>query len=152
MKWNGKDSDMYVQAKEYIDTVVVPLIPITFNNEIKQLTSASDFISMLCMEIERTCKGRILLAPTFHYVNGDVGKVDTLQNWVMELNEAKFKHIYFISTDNVWKKDETYLSGSFLWIPSISLEHVEISQAQDMIKQQAAQIIDIFKHHWEKKL
>jgi hypothetical protein len=150
MKWNAKDSDMYVQAKEYIDTVVIPLVPIRFTDEIKQLTSASDFISMLCMEIERICKGRMLLAPTFYYVSGDLARVGALQSWEMALDEAKFKHIYFLSTDNAWKQDENHLSGSFLWIPSIPLEHLEIGQAQDMIRQQAAQIIDIFKQHWEK--
>ena len=44
MKWNVKDVEMYVQAKEYVDTVVVPLIPITFNDQMKQLTSSSEFI------------------------------------------------------------------------------------------------------------
>ena len=101
--------------------------------------------------MKRRCKGRILLAPTFHYVNGDEEKVDSLQNWIIELKQAKFKHIYFISTDNVWKKEETNLTGSFLWIPSISLEHVEMEQAQEMIKQQVSQIIDIFKHHWKNE-
>jgi hypothetical protein len=149
MKWNVKDVEMFIEAKEYVDTVLVPLIPITFNDQMKQLTSASDFMAILSMEIEKNCKGRILLAPTFYYVNGDEKKVEGIQNWIMELHQAKFKHIYFLTSDMNWKKDENNLSGLLLWIPTISLERLEIEQAREVMKQQVKQIVDIFTINWE---
>lgn len=152
MKWNVKDAETFIEAKEYVDTALVPLIPITFHEQMKQLTSASDFIGILSMEIEKKFKGRILLTPTFYYVNGNEQKVDELQNWVMELRHEKFKHIYFLTSDINWKKDEKELHGSLLWIPSISLEILDIEQARVLINQQIQQIIDIFTSDWEKKI
>ena len=43
MKWNVKDVELYEQAKEYVDTVLIPLIPITFDDQMKQLTSFGKF-------------------------------------------------------------------------------------------------------------
>ena len=152
MKWNAKDAETFIEAKEYVDTALVPLIPITFREQMKQLTSSSDFIGILSMEIEKKFKGRILLTPTFYYVNGNEQKVDELQNWVMELHHEKFKHIYFLTSDINWKKDEKELHGSLLWIPSISLEILDIEQVRVLINQQIKQIIDIFTSDWEKKI
>ena len=128
---------------------VVPLIPITFDDQMKQLTSSSDFISILSMEIEKKFKGRIFLTPTFYYVNGDKKKVDSLQNWIMELKQAKFKYIYFLSSDHSWEKEEKNLTGSFLLIPVFSVEHLEMEQAHEVIKQQSQIIIDIFIDKWK---
>ena len=39
-----KDLDMYIQAKEYMDTVVVPLFRFHLIMQIKQLTSATNLL------------------------------------------------------------------------------------------------------------
>ena len=152
MKWNVKDVELYEQAKEYVDTVLIPLIPITFDDQMKQLTSSGNFLSILSMEIEKKFKGRIFLTPTFYYFNGDKKKVDSLQNWIIELKHAKFKHIYFISTDESWEREEKNVTGSFLLIPSISIEHLEMEQAHQVIKQQSQIIIDNLSNKWKNEI
>jgi hypothetical protein len=149
MKWNVKDAAMYIEAKEYIDTALVPLIPITFNDQMKKLSSASDFISILSIEIEKNFKGRILLTPTFCYLSSDANKLATLQNWEKELRDAQFTHVFFLTSDIDWKKDENVFLASLLWIPAISLEFLEITQAREVIKQQSEQIVDIFIKKWK---
>ncbi len=149
MKWTVKDVDMYQQAKEYIDTVFVPLVPITFGDQMKRLTASSDLITILSMEIEKKFKGRIFLTPVFYYVNGDKKKSVSLQIWLEELKQAEFKYIYFLSPDRSWESEEQNLIGSFLFIPDFSEEQLEVEQAQEVIKQQSQIIIDIFVDKWK---
>ena len=59
MKWTAKDLDMYVQAKEYVDTLLIPLVPLSFGERIKKSGSMNEFITILSMEIEKQMKGRI---------------------------------------------------------------------------------------------
>ena len=151
MKWTAKDVDMYQRAKEYIDTVCVPLVPITFGDQMKRLTSSSDFITILGMEIEKKFKGRIFLTPAFYYVSGDKKKSDSLQVWLEELKHAGFKYIYFLATDHSWEIEEKNLTGSFLYISDFSKEQLEMDQAQELIKQQSQIMIDIFIDKWKNE-
>lgn len=149
MKWVAKDMDLYHEAKEYVDTVLVPLIPVTFGNQMKQLSSAGEFITILSFEIERNFKGRIFLSPSVHYLKENKDKISTLQNWEHELLNNGFSHIVYLTSDINWKKDEMALEGLLLWIPSISLELLEMEQAKEVMRQQTQQIIDILREKWE---
>lgn len=151
MKWNVQDVELYHQVKEYVDTVLVPLVPISFDDQMKQLATKSFFLSNLSMEIEKKFKGRIFLTPTFYYVNGDQKKADSLQNWVIELKQTNFNHIYFLSFDKSWEKEEENLTGSFLLIPPVSMDNLEMEQIHEMLKQQSCQLIDIFTNKWKNK-
>ena len=35
MKWNGNDIETYLKEKQFIDTAVVPLLPIAIGSEMK---------------------------------------------------------------------------------------------------------------------
>ena len=72
MKWTVKDLDMYIQSKEYVDTVLIPLVPITFGGQMKRTGSMNELITILSLEIEKQMKGRILLLPTFHYLSDEM--------------------------------------------------------------------------------
>ncbi|MBK5462902.1 DUF2487 family protein [Peribacillus sp. TH16] len=96
MKWTAKDLDMYIQSKEYVDTVLIPLVPITFGSQIKQTGSMNEFLTILSSEIEKQMKGRILLMPTFHYLSDEEDKIDLLKRWTNKVKENNFKHIFFL--------------------------------------------------------
>ncbi|MFJ8245289.1 YpiF family protein [Peribacillus asahii] len=150
MKWNATDVELYITAKEYVDTALVPLIPISFDDRMKQLSSMSEFLSILSTEIEKKFKGRILLIPTFHYVMDDEKKVEGLQIWERKLRQSEFSHIFFLTSDINWKKEESYLSSSLVWIPAINLESLPMEQAREVMKQQVEQIISVFINEWKK--
>lgn len=76
MKWTAKDLDMYMQSKEYVDTVLIPLVPLSFKGQMKQSGSMNEFLTILSLEIEKQMKGRILLLPTFHYISDEMDKVE----------------------------------------------------------------------------
>ncbi|MET1179592.1 YpiF family protein [Peribacillus simplex] len=151
MKWTAKDLDMYMQSKEYVDTVLIPLVPLSFKGQMKQSGSMNEFLTILSLEIEKQMKGRILLLPTFHYISDEMDKVERLKRWANEVKENDFEHVFFLTSDFEWKKEERELDNNLVWIPAIPLEGLEIEQAREMINQQVLQILDIFSYNWKNE-
>ncbi|AZV63738.1 YpiF family protein [Peribacillus frigoritolerans] len=151
MKWTAKDLDMYMQSKEYVDTVLIPLVPLSFKGQMKQTGSMNEFLTILSLEIEKQMKGRILLLPTFHYLSDEMDKVERLKRWANEVKENNFEHVFFLTSDFEWKKEERELENNLVWIPAIPLEGLEIEQAREMINQQVLQILDIFSYNWKNE-
>ncbi|MBT2618299.1 MULTISPECIES: YpiF family protein [unclassified Bacillus (in: firmicutes)] len=151
MKWTAKDLDMFMQSKEYVDTVLIPLVPLSFKGQMKQSGSMNEFLTILSLEIEKQMKGRILLLPTFHYLSDEMDKVERLKRWANEVKENNFEHVFFLTSDFEWKKEERELENNLVWIPAIPLEGLEIEQAREMINQQVLQILDIFSYNWKNE-
>lgn len=151
MKWTAKDLDMYMQSKEYVDTVLIPLVPLSFGAQMKQTGSMNEFLTILSLELEKQMKGRILLLPTFHYLSDELDKIKRLKGWANEVKENNFKHVFFLTSDFEWKKEERELENNLVWIPAIPLEGLEIEQAREMINQQVLQILDIFTYNWKNE-
>ncbi|RRN69705.1 DUF2487 family protein [Peribacillus simplex] len=151
MKWTAKDLDMYIQSKEYVDTVLIPMVPLSFGGQMKQTGSMNEFLTILSLEIEKQMKGRILLLPTFHYLSDEMDKVERLNRWAKEVKEKDFKHIFFLTSDFEWKKEERELENNLVWIPAIPLESLETVQAREMINQQVLQILDVFTYNWKNE-
>lgn len=63
MNWNGRDTESFQQQKEYVDTALVPLIPISFESDMKETASQYEFMQLLTTLLEKQFKGRILLIP-----------------------------------------------------------------------------------------
>ena len=73
MNWTAKDMDTYLQQKEYIDTLIVPLLKLETDPEkMKNSASSSEFLMHLTAFIETQFKGRMMLMPPFciYAVNG----------------------------------------------------------------------------------
>ncbi|MFH0067463.1 YpiF family protein [Peribacillus sp. NPDC056705] len=151
MKWTAKDLDMYKQSKEFVDTVLIPLVPLSFKGQMKQSGSMNEFLTILSLEIEKQMKGRILLLPTFHYISDEMDKVERLKRWANEVKENDFEHVFFLTSDFEWKKEERELDNNLVWIPAIPLDGLEIEQAREMINQQVLQILDIFSYNWKNE-
>ena len=55
-----KDVEQFEQAREYVDTGVIPLLSISAAKEMKTVVEQGEFIELLSMELEREYKGRVL--------------------------------------------------------------------------------------------
>ncbi|TXK89775.1 DUF2487 family protein, partial [Parageobacillus sp. SY1] len=44
MKWTAADVEIYVKEKDYIDTALIPLIPITIADGAKAAASGGEFV------------------------------------------------------------------------------------------------------------
>ncbi|WP_102345787.1 YpiF family protein [Bacillus sp. Marseille-P3661] len=153
MKWTTTDMDMFLQAKEYVDTVVVPLVPITLIGEVKSTVEMGDYISMISIELERQFKGRLVMLPAFTYLKEEQesGLVERLNIWHQVLKEGGAKHIIYITADSDWKLQEKQLDSSLLWLPNISLENIDRKTIEKMISAQMKQVLSIIMNMWEKE-
>ncbi len=146
MNWNSKDLDTYFQQKEYIDTLLVPLLKIdTTPEQLKASTSSTEFLMHLSNFIETQFKGRMMVMPPFTYTQStslnEMGEV--LQK---DLQQLEFKHIFYLTTDREWTDVETY--GEMIWIPSIPLESMDKQLRQTIIEDQLRQVLPTLTKKW----
>ncbi|PTY87126.1 DUF2487 family protein, partial [Heyndrickxia sporothermodurans] len=118
MLWNSKDVKVYLKEQQFIDTAVVPLLPISFGHEMKQAASQGEFIDLLSMHLERQFKGRVLLFPAFTYLSTleKEQQMNMLQNWEVKLKETGFSHIFYLTSDSSWSNQEKI--KDIIWLPS----------------------------------
>lgn len=152
MKWTPQDIETYLNAKEYVDTAVVPLLSVSMGGEMKQSASAAEFITLLTGYLERQFTGRLLLLPPFTYLKSKNGEstLSDLKDWEADLVKGEVKHIFYITSDIDWRTWEEELTGTVIWLPSIPLEHMSESQKLSVIDSQVKQLLDLFTQKWHK--
>ena len=145
MNYNANDIEVFLQQKDFIDTAIVPLLPIDFSiTGGKQCGSAAEYINNLVSFIEKQFKGRIFLTPTFSYFQKKVN-ID-LENIVLNLKEAGFKYVLFITTDQIYIE----LSEDFdiLWLPPIPLESMDTTVKIRILQEQLNLVIPKLTTLW----
>lgn len=150
MKWIPQDMEMFVTAREYIDTVVIPLYPITFGDDVKQSANMVEFINLLTNQLERQFKGRLILLPGYTYIkNQNADKlINDLLLWEDALKTEDFKHIFYVTSDSDWKLKEQQLEGSLIWLPALPLDLMDEKNQKSIIEDQVKQLLSIFVQHW----
>ncbi|MCD8510720.1 MAG: YpiF family protein [Bacillus sp. (in: Bacteria)] len=152
MKWTTQEMDMYLSSKEYVDTAIIPLIPINWSKDVKGTVSMGEFTSILVDEIERQFKGRLFQMAPFTYLTeeGEESKITRLKAWDNHFFENGFKHVIYITSDASWKKSEKELPDMLVWIPSLSLESMDNTYAKEIISQQMKQILPLITSKWQE--
>ncbi|PYZ98409.1 hypothetical protein CR205_07400 [Alteribacter lacisalsi] len=153
MKWNTTDADMYLKAREYVDTAVIPLVPLNWEKDFKGTVARGEFISLIADEIEKQFKGRVYQVPPFTYLahESDSSKTERLAKWDRHLYENGFSHVIYLTSDGDWKRVEKDLTDTLLWIPALPLENVEPAYAKDMVSQQIKQILPMITDKWQSE-
>ena len=59
VKWTSDDMNMFMEIKDYIDTVILPLYPITFEDHMESTVDMTELISLVTIPIEKQFKGRL---------------------------------------------------------------------------------------------
>ncbi|MDZ5473247.1 YpiF family protein [Bacillus sp. 31A1R] len=151
MKWVSQDIDMYLKSKEYVDTAVLPLLPVSFNDDIKQSVSMTEFITLLSIQLERQFRGRLVMLPGFSYMKSQsMDKlVEDIKGWEEELLKQGFKHVFLVTSDSEWKKSEGELQGELIWLPSIPLEHMDENYKVSILEDQVKQLLNLFVQKWQ---
>jgi hypothetical protein len=154
MKWIHEDVEMFMKAKEYLDTIVIPLYPISFGDDAKQTANMTEFVQLLTTQLERQFKGRLILLPGYTYFKREDQDriVDGLKAWENILISEKFKHIFYVTSDSDWKLKEKDLSGSLIWLPALPLEIMDAKYKNTMIEDQVKQLVNLFVKRWHDEL
>lgn len=152
MRWQTKDVDAYLKTKEYVDTALIPLIPISMADDFKSTVAMGDFITIISMEIERQFQGRVMQIPPFTYLKEESidERVARLEDWCSHLERAGLTFFVFLTSDGEWKKVEARLHNSLIWLPTIPLEHVDIQYKREIIEQQVKQVMPLLTDKWQQ--
>src|SRR5690625_234509 len=152
MNWTRESIEQYVSAKEYIDTLLIPLTPLDFKNDQNMIKSASEreYLNVLSYEIEQQLTGRVLQLPEYVYIKNDNynGDIDRLNEWSKMFNEDYFKHVFYLTLDINWRKHEKSLNGNFLWFPSVTSDHPRSAEMKNVVRDQVEQISDLIRSYW----
>jgi hypothetical protein len=152
MKWNVEDIDVYLKSKEYVDTVVVPLVPISWTKELKSTVSMGEFIQTIGISLERQFKGRMVLFPPFTYLKSESkeSRYERLKQWEAEIVQEETKVVFYITADVDWKQLEKDLDEKLIWLPALPLEHMDAEGKDQILKEQVNQVMPIFMSAWKK--
>ncbi|EJR38086.1 YpiF family protein [Bacillus mycoides] len=151
MKWIVKDVEQFEQAREYVDTGIIPLLSISAAKGMKMVVEQGEFIEALSMELEREYKGRVLLLPAFTYlVESQKNEKDRLQEWTEHLQRQGFKHIAYVTSDFSWKEDMRDVQGDLFWFPSLSLDQFSDQAKREVIRAHIKNIMEMLEERWIK--
>ncbi|MGH0793039.1 YpiF family protein [Bacillus mycoides] len=151
MKWIVKDVEQFEQAREYVDTGIIPLLSISAAKGMKMVVEQGEFIEALSMELEREYKGRVLLLPAFTYlVESQKNEKDRLQEWTDHLQRQGFKHIAYVTSDFSWKEDMRDVQGDLFWFPSLSLDRFSDQAKREVIRAHIKNIMEMLEERWIK--
>ncbi|HFK1706962.1 TPA: YpiF family protein [Bacillus mycoides] len=146
MKWIVKDVEQFEQAREYVDTGIIPLLSISAAKGMKMVVEQGEFIEALSMELEREYKGRVLLLPAFTYlVESQKNEKDRLQEWTDHLQRQGFKHIAYVTSDFSWKEDMRDVQGDLFWFPSLSLDQFSDQAKREVIRAHIKNIMEMLE-------
>ncbi|AXI40004.1 MAG: DUF2487 domain-containing protein [Bacillaceae bacterium] len=146
MKWQMVDIDSFLQSREYVDTAVVPLLSVSFDEELKRNASKADFIKIVSQELERQLKGRIMLLPPFVSLKNDDIDLDKLLKKWKDTIKQHFQHVIFLTCEERWRKE----GDEFIWIPSIPIEHMDQDVKRKVVQDQIEQIMNILLQYWNR--
>ncbi|KFN03669.1 DUF2487 family protein [Bacillus clarus] len=150
MKWAVKDVEQFEQAREYVDTGIIPLLSISAAKEMKTVVEQGEFIEELSMELEREYKGRVLLLPAFTYLAESQKKEKIrLQEWTNHLQDQGLKHIAYVTSDFSWKEDALELEGDLFWLPALSLGQFSEQAKREVIHAHIKNIMGLLTEKWE---
>lgn len=152
MKWIVADAKQYEQAREYVDTAVIPLLSISLIEKMQNVVMEGEFLTVLTNELEREYKGRVLLLPAFTYV--EIAKENErkrLQEWTSYLREQGLKHVIYVTSDSNWKTVEEEFSGHLFYSPVFPIVQLSDQAKREVIQTQMEPITELLTEKWKNK-
>lgn len=152
MRWQTDDLKNYVQAKEYVDTVIIPLQAFHFSDEssLEKDAFLRDSLKIFANDIEKELSGRVMLTPTYNYAkfaNLD-DEVIRLNEWIKEIKTQPFTTVFILTFETAWKKIESSIDGNLLWLPGISSGDINAKETITVIRNQVEQISALIRSYW----
>ena len=151
MRWRVGDIQKYLEQKEYIDTVIIPLVPISWRQDLIASVREGEFIDTIIRETERQLQGRLVLTPPFTYLKteSETDKLERLRAFESEFKGENIKCVFFVTADVGWKKNENDLKG-LIWVAPIPLEHMDERYRKDFVDENVGLIMRHITEMWRK--
>jgi len=152
VKWLSEDLNKYVQAKEYIDTLIIPLETFHLSQEadLEKDAFLREVLGIYTNEIEKELSGRVLLAPAYTYLKSSdlKNEAERLNAWIYDSKSQPFASIFAVTFDNGWKKVEKHLDCDLLWLPGMKRGNIHSDESVRLIRSQVEQISELIRSYW----
>ncbi|AUJ26417.1 DUF2487 family protein [Virgibacillus dokdonensis] len=152
MKWKKTDITQYTEAKEYIDTVLIPLMPFEMESDTHLDVNAFQYewTMLLVNELEKELTGRMMLLPPYVYRKPIIQEQELtrIDSWAKEIKKQPFNHVFFLTLDGGWKKHEEALPGTLLWLPGMKSGDLHSADMYRFIRDQVEQMSELIQSYW----
>ncbi len=154
MKWNLEDLDIFRKEKAYVDTVIIPLVPIHWGEDMNGPVTAGRFVTLLAEEIERQLKGRVILSPPFTYLKKESReeKSKRLGDWVQAIEAYGAKYRICLTADLDWNPSQSEKESPGLTcfaLPALPIDHMDPKHRQDYIDDHVGHVLKKMMHTWQ---
>ncbi|GGH78930.1 hypothetical protein JOD43_001618 [Pullulanibacillus pueri] len=149
MKWRAKDIERFLEEKQYVDTIIVPLIPLNWDEGMLATVREGEYVQILGDEIERQLKGRVVLNPAFTYFKEEAleERMKRLETWKNGMINGGGKFVYFVTSDVDWKAYESQLEH-LIWLPAVPLEHMDERHRNDFVAETVGSVMKTITGQW----
>ncbi|TCP31629.1 uncharacterized protein DUF2487 [Scopulibacillus darangshiensis] len=151
MKWCTKDIILFNKEKEFVDTVVVPLVPISWDKNMTATVREGEHITILAREIEHQLMGRMVEAPPFTYLKSESmeERMKRLKLWEKNIKESGIGYIFYLTSDVDWnQKNHNMLD--MIWLPAVPLEHMEGKARDAYLDETVQDILKVITESWQQ--
>ncbi|MCE4957064.1 DUF2487 family protein [Macrococcoides caseolyticum] len=93
MLFNHQDLKTLQEQLAYIDTAIVPIVPVDYSRHLMDIADHYEMIQYVTMGVEQQFKGRLLVLPPIQILD-NVSIIDTVES---QLNTFGFKNIIFVT-------------------------------------------------------
>ncbi|ASI35657.1 MULTISPECIES: DUF2487 family protein [Exiguobacterium] len=143
MRFKPSDVQRTRNEQAYIDTLVVPLIPIGFDESMHAFAECADMTLTVASEVERQLSGRAMLLPAMTYVG--IPSLDQLNGWREAASAEQFRFVTFITADLRWKDTAV---DDIVYVPRLSLETMSRDQQGQMVGNFVGQVLEQLGNRW----
>jgi len=151
LKWISKHIEQYEDAKEYVDTIILPLVAFDFSSsETEKKALQNEIMSIFANEIEQKLTGRVIQFPHYHYLSSKelVAEVERLNQWIEKSTNEYVKHIILLTFDSTWKKYEEDIEGKLLWVPAMYSGDIQSKEVTQIMNDQIKELIQLIQNYW----
>jgi len=141
MKWTTSDLEQVLAHQQYIDTIIVPLCPVSLHKDQISLAEQREDLIILTSEIERTYKGRVVIAP-------ENNKLDRLNEWHQEFIQSGMKHVIYLTCDYDWKQLNAEFNETLIWLPALNINNLDETTQRVIVDKQLTHLNALFSKIW----
>lgn len=149
MRWTAVDAEKFFRSKEYVDTVLIPVMPVSFQENCIDHAGESEYLHLVSAGLEKQFQGRVLLMPPLIYcVSRDNCIIHVLLHWTEVLETEFFQHICFLTVEKIPQQLITDKRVKVLPVPAIPMHQLDRHNQKIMINEQIDQLSRLLKKFW----
>lgn len=142
MLFNHQDLKTLNDQLEYIDTAIVPVVPVDYTKHLLDIADHYEMIQYVTMGVEQQFKGRLLLVPPVQVLSTET-TLDTIEQ---QLTDFGFKNIIFVAPQRFNLEKEHVHKINILPLETLDNE-MKQTFVQDNVKDLMKSIIQIWNQN-----